>query len=321
MSAADVDVSVVIVNWNTRDLLLDAIASLKATTHETAIEIIVVDNDSHDDSVAAVGWRHPDVRVIRNPANLGFARANNVGFAVAKGRAFCLVNTDVIAEDGVLDRLWRHLATHPDVGVVGPRTLNREGQVRQNCRRFPSLRNAAGDHLWLRRLPVPLFPGRALPPATYRRTHDAEVLSGCFLMVRREAFDVVGPLDEDFFFYGEDTDWARRFHDAGWRSVFLAEASAIHYGGGSTAAYPLHYYLIMEKSDLLYWRKHHPAWQRSLYVAIRVTHNVLAMAGWAAAWAVRPSRRGQASLKVRGNAVNTVWLLTRRSLVPTSGWS
>ncbi len=314
-----VDVSVVIVNWNTRDLLLGVIQSLLETTRRTAMEIIVVDNASHDGSPEAVRERYPSVQIIVNDDNLGFARANNVGFRAARGRAVCLVNTDVVALDGVIDTLYAYLVEHPEVAMVGPRTYNEQGGTRQNCRRFPSLLNAVGDHLWLKR--TGLVPGRSLPPETYDHTHPAEVLSGCFLMVRREAVDRVGMLDEDFFFYGEDTDWGKRFHDAGWVSVYLPKAEAIHFGGGSTKAYPVKYYLIMEKSDLLYWRKHHPLWERAVYAVVRLLHHAVSTVAWAAIWVLLPRRREQAALKVRGSVINAVWLLTRRSLVVTPGWS
>lgn len=315
----EVDVSVIIVNWNTREMLLEVVQSLRATTRDTSLEIIVVDNDSHDGSPDAIREHHPDVRLIINDDNLGFAKANNIGFAAARGRAVCLVNTDVVALDGVIDNLWRYLEEHPQVGMVGPRTYNEDMLTRQNCRRFPTLANALGDHLWLKR--TGLVPGRSLPPSTYDHTHPAEVLSGCFLMVRSEALEHVGPLDEDFFFYGEDTDWGKRFHAAGWGAVYHPEAEAIHIGGGSTKAYPVKYYLTMEKSDLLYWRKHHPAWERAAYVAVRLAHNVASVVGWSGVWLMRPARREQASMKVRGNFINTVWLVTRRSLVETPGWS
>ena len=107
------------------------------------------------------------------------------------------------------------------------------------------------------------------------------------MMVRREAFDEVGPLDEDFFFYGEDTDWCKRFHDAGWKVVYFADAEAIHFGGGSTKAYPVKYYLTMEQADLQYWRKHHPraAQTRLRGDEVRLPpcqHRSLAPAGWLA---------------------------------------
>ena len=309
---AHVDVSVVIVNWNTRDLLLDVIDSLKATTHHTSLEIVVVDNASHDGSVEALAERHPDVTVIVNPDNYGFARANNIGFAAAHGDAYCLVNTDVIALDGAVDRLWSYLQQHPGVGAVGPRTLNGDGRVRLNVRRFPSLRNALGDHLWLKRALPAVFPGRSLPLADFETTHSAEVLSGCFLMVSREAVADVGPLDEGFFFYGEDTDWARRLHDGGWDCVYHPQATAIHFGGGSTAAYPVKYYLAMEKADLRYWSKHHSGRARNAYVAIRLVHNIASVVAWALVWIGRPGQRARAALKVHGNTRNTYWLLTRR---------
>jgi GT2 family glycosyltransferase len=307
-----IDVSVVIVNWNTRALLLDVIESLYKTTTRTSMEIIVVDNDSQDGSSEALREAYPEITLIQNNDNLGFAKANNIGFAVARGRAYCLVNTDVIVLDGAIDKLWEYLLAHPEVALVGPRQLNGENQTRQNVRRFPDLRNAAGDYLWLKK--VGLLPGRALKPASYSSTHPAEVLSGGFLMVRREAVDQVGPLDEDYFFYGEDTDWARRFHDAGWGIVYHPEAEVIHFGGGSTAAYPVKYYLTMERADLMYWQKHHSAPERAVYLAIKVIYHVVSVIGWAALWLLKRRPREQAILKLRGHAINTVYLITRRSL-------
>ncbi len=309
------DVSIVIVNWNTRQYLLECIESLISQTSRTSIEIIVVDNASEDGSQDALGQTYPQVKLIQNSENLGFAKANNIGFAVASGSAFCLVNTDVIALGGVVDKLWDYLSTHPTVGMVGPRTINRDSETRLNVRRFPSITNAVGDYFWLRRLPFIGVPGRALPKSTYCQTHDAEVLSGCFLMVRRDAVDEVGALDEDFFFYGEDTDWCKRFSDSGWGIVYHPEAEAVHYGGGSSAAYPVKYYLTMEQADLRYWRKHHSPRAVAVYLAIKVTHHLVSLGVWLARWLAQPSRRAQASLKIRGHATNLVWVISRRNLV------
>lgn len=311
---ARVAVSVIIVNWNTRQLLLDVVESVKSTTCSVPYEIIVVDNASHDGSVEALTTRHPDVSVIVNPDNYGFARANNIGFAKATGRAFCLVNTDVVALDGVIDRLWDYLVAHPQVGAVGPQTVDGTGKIRTNVRRFPGLRNAVGDHLWLRRVMPSVFPGRSVSPRLLEQVHSAQVLSGCFLMVRREAVEDVGPLDEGFFFYGEDTDWARRLHDGGWDCVYLPDARAIHFGGGSTGSRPPTYYLAKEKADLRYWTKHQPPAAVAGYVAIRLLHNLASVIGWGLVWAGRPAVRPLAGTKVRGNLTHTVWLITRREL-------
>lgn len=308
------DVSVVIVNWNTRDYLLDCIESLLAETHEVRVEIIVSDNGSVDGSVGSLRERHPDVVVIQNCENLGFAKANNIGFRRAQGRYLCLVNTDVIALDGVLDKLVAHMDANPDIGLLCPQTLTRELAVRQNCRKFPTLQNAAADYLMLRRLfpGNPRFEGRTLRMETYNSTHDAEVLSGCFLMVRREAYDKVGGLDEAFFFYGEDTDWCRRFHDAGWRNVYKADARAIHFGGGSTKAYPTKYYLTMEKADLIYWQKHHDRAEQLTYQLIKTIYHFVCILGWIPIHLIR--RDDTSRLKLRGHTTNLVWLLTGRSL-------
>lgn len=196
--------------------------------------------------------------------------------------------------------------------MIGPRQIDSKGNTRMNVRRFPTIANAAGDYLWMKHLKV--LSGRALPPSSYHHTHDAEVLSGAFLMVRRDAVEEVGRMDEDFFFYGEDTDWGKRFHNAGWGIVYHPKACAIHFGGGSSAAYPVKYYLTMERADLLYWKKHKTAPERAIYIAIRIVYHLVCIGGWAAIWLIKRERREQARLKLRGNAINTVWLLTRRSL-------
>jgi GT2 family glycosyltransferase len=315
MPSSRPDVSLVIVNWNTRQYLLDCIESLLEQTTRASLEFVVVDNGSHDGSQEALREAYPEVTLIENGANLGFARANNIGFEVATGRYLCLVNTDVIALDGVVDKMTAYMDAHPSVGVLGPRTVTRDLALRQNCRRFPTLANAAGDYLMLKRiLPgVERFEGRTLKASTYATTHEAEVLSGCFMMVRREAFDEVGPLDEDFFFYGEDTDWCKRFHDACWKVVYFADAQAIHFGGGSSKAYPVKYYLTMEQADLKYWRKHYPRGVRRAYVAIKSVYHLACTAAWLPLSLVR--RDEQSELKLRGHATNLVWLTTGRSLV------
>ncbi len=121
-----IDVSVVIVNWNTRRLLLDCIQSILSETAERKVEIIVVDNDSHDGSTEAVEREFPSSRVIRNSCNAGFAAANNLGIAASSGRYVCLVNSDVNLLEGCLDRICAYMDQHPETGMIGPRILNRD---------------------------------------------------------------------------------------------------------------------------------------------------------------------------------------------------
>jgi len=252
------DISAVIISWNTKDLLIECIKSLIAETRNHTIEIIVVDNASADGSPEEVRSQFPDIKLICNDSNLGFAKANNIGIRQSNGRYVCIINSDIKAVDGCLDRLCAYMEQEPAIGMIGPVTVNEDFSIRYNCRRFPSLWNCFTESLFLHKIfpGITCFSGRALAKESYSKTHDADTLSGCFLMVRRTALETVGLLDERFFFYGEDVDWCLRFYQAGWRVVFHPEAKAIHYGGASTAAEPVKYHVQMEKSDLQYWNKH-----------------------------------------------------------------
>ncbi|MBN2037575.1 MAG: glycosyltransferase family 2 protein [Chitinispirillaceae bacterium] len=277
-----IDVSIVIVNWNTRLMLLDCLRSLKEQTVASSIEVIVVDNGSTDGSVAAVNAAFPDVTMIVNPDNRGFSRANNQGIAVSRGRYVCLVNSDIKVLDSCVDKMVGYMESHHDIGLLGPRTVSENMQLRQNCRRFPSLSTLVADSFFLRYLTGgrPPFTGRTLRASTYLTTHDAEVVSGCFLMARRTAMESVGLLDERFFIYGEDVDWCKRFHDARWRIVFFADAYAIHYGGASSAALPARFAAEMQKSEMQYWLKHHAQASVTLFRAIKVLSLAIHVLCW-----------------------------------------
>ena len=136
-----IDISVIIVNWNTKALLLDCVASLYKATRESSLEIIVVDNDSMDGSIYALRKIFPQVQTIVNPENLGFAKANNIGIKKAQGRYVCLVNSDVKALEGVLDKMRIYMESHPEIGVLAPKTFFGDMQIQKNCREFPTLRN------------------------------------------------------------------------------------------------------------------------------------------------------------------------------------
>ncbi len=253
------DLSLLILNWNTRSLLLDCIESVIDRTAGIDYEIVVVDNASTDGSVAAVRERYPDIKVVVNEKNEGFARGNNIGMDYCSGKYICLSNTDILVLDNVLSRMFSYLEEHPAVAVLLPRCLDGESKLRRCCREFPSLRNQLCEALFLDKVPPQTgwLRGRALPDYYYERTRPVDTVPCCFTMVRREAMDQVGKLDEDFFFYGEDIDWCRRFKQAGWDVVYFADSSVIHFGGSSTADAPARYLIEKIKSTLIYWRKHH----------------------------------------------------------------
>ena len=212
-------VSVIIVSWNAKSYLEQCLASLTASVCRYPMEIIVVDNASTDGSAECVQDRFPYVRLIRNDCNLGFAKANNIGLAHSIGRYVCLVNSDVKLLRDSINRLVDYCEAHSDVGMAGPRVIGGDGILQRSCRGFPSIWN-----MFCRALALDLFfPGiRAF--CGYSLWHwpqetegEVDILSGCFWLVRREALDQVGVLDESFFMYGEDMDWCLRFWSCGWK--------------------------------------------------------------------------------------------------------
>lgn len=277
-----VDISVVIVNWNTRELLLDCVASLIEQTRASTLEIIVVDNASRDGSMEAFAERFPQVISIRNQDNLGFSKANNQGLRIARGRYLCLVNSDVKALDGVLDKLRAFMEDQPDVGAVAPRTVGGDLKLRKNCREYPTIRNAFCQAIFLDQLfpSVRAFRGRSLRDFDYGTTQEIEVLSGCFIMVRRVVIETVGMLDERFFIYSEDVDWCKRIRAGGWKVVFLPSAEAIHYGGSSSTVERVLFNREMMKANLQYWRKHHGRSATLLFWAIQIFGTALRAVGW-----------------------------------------
>jgi GT2 family glycosyltransferase len=305
-----IDVSVVIVNWNTRRLLLDCIQSILSETTEHKVEIIVVDNDSHDGSAEAVEREFPACCVIRNSGNAGFAAANNLGIAASSGRYVCLVNSDVVLLDGCLDRICVYMDQHLVVGMIGPQILNRDLTLQRSVSGLPTVWNVLMQALFLDRLfpRVRWFHSRFTNVPDLSRPSRVEVLSGCFLMVRGEALHRVGPLDERFFMYKEDVDWCKRFGEAGWSVVFYPESRAIHYGGASSSKAPARFMLEMEKANIQYWKKHHSTVAEKIVRLISGIHYGIRLLGWAMTYLVRQKSRVNAANMVKKNAVCLSWL-------------
>jgi GT2 family glycosyltransferase len=251
--------SIVIVNWNTCDILRDCLESVYLETKGVQSEVIVIDNASEDNSVEMVHCDFPDVILIENQENRGFAAANNQGICVAKGRYVLLLNPDTIVLDRTIERTIAFADLHPDVGVVGCQVLENETKIQRTCFAFPSLRNLILQESGLRRLfPRSRFFGAADMGWWNRDTErDVDVVSGMFMLVRREAIEQVGLMDEDYFVYAEETDWCFRFRRAGWRRVFTPVARIIHRDGGnkSTDQAIVKMYVQLQKSILIFYRK------------------------------------------------------------------
>jgi GT2 family glycosyltransferase len=221
-------VSVVVVTYNALPWVERALESVRG--HET----IVVDHGSTDGTLELVRERFPEARVIEQE-NKGLGGGSNAGMRVATGDWFLLLNSDAWAVGDAIDRLVAFAEENPEAAVVGPRLLNPDGTLQRSVRGFPTLWRLATEYFFLRKL-APR--SRALNAFyaggfDHQDVREAEFLMGACMLVRREAVEQVGPLDEAFFLFSEETDWAYRFREAGWKVLFFPGAECVHVGGAS----------------------------------------------------------------------------------------
>ncbi len=229
--SGSVDLSIIIVAWNARELVLDCMASIQAAALEISYEVIVVDNGSTDGGAAAVRRQFPEVQAIGLPRNIGFAAGNNQGLLKMNGRHAVLLNSDTIVMPGGLERCVRYLDENPHVGVVGPQLLNPD-RTKQNCiHNSPTLISEIVSQSLLRRLLPRRYPSKRVD---YREPVEVEAVLGACLFVRWEVIQEVGPLGEDYFFFLEDTDWCHMIRARGWKVVHIPDAYVIHLSGESS---------------------------------------------------------------------------------------
>jgi GT2 family glycosyltransferase len=267
-----IDLSIAIVSYNTKEILLDCVNSVRAHTTTIAYEVIVVDNDSRDGTLPAIKNIHPEIRIIANPDNRGFARAVNQALAVSRGRHLLLLNSDTIVRDQALATMVAYLDEHLDVGAVGCKQWTGDGHLSQTCFPFPSIR----DHLFYSALFRRVAPTmQAAAAATHAvdctQSQDVDWTNGACLMVRRSLLQQLGGLDEEFFMYFEDVDLCRRLRQRGFRVRHLAEAEIIHFIGRSSGRDHERLQLVWEFGRIRYIEKHFSPVKRRL------------MKGWIAA--------------------------------------
>jgi GT2 family glycosyltransferase len=286
-------VSFVIVSWNTSSYLRRCLHSLAAGCKGILSETIVVDNASDDGSPQMVSSEFPSVKLIQTGANLGFAKANNIGIRNSRGRYLCLVNSDVEVFPETIPALCRLLNQDQKIGMTAPRVLNTDGSPQASCRREPTLWNSLCRALSLDTLlpDIGFFAGGLMLPSSSAKVMPVDVLTGCFWLIRRETLESVRQLDEQFFMYGEDLDLCKRIRDAGWKIVYSPASSIIHHGGASSADAPSRYFIELHRSQLQYWRKHHSKTKTFTFLLTLWTHNILRLIGCFFAMAISPRRR------------------------------
>lgn len=250
------DVSIIIVSWNTCDLLAACLESVDKEANIPDIEVLVVDNASTDGSLAMLKREYPQVRVIANLNNLGFSKANNQGLAACRGRYALLLNSDALLTQGSLQGLL-HLANEkPRAGIVGAQLLNPDGSFQASHTSFPNLWQ---EFLILSGLGRRIF-GRWYPSHASEEEKGPQIVDyveGACLLVRREAFEDVGGLDEGYFMYAEEVDWCYTMREHGWQVWYQPVSKVIHLGGGSSQERRTKREGDLYRSRVRFFRKHY----------------------------------------------------------------
>ncbi len=264
-------VSIVLVSYNDRAHLPAALRSIRDHAGDVSREVILVDNASTDGSLEAAA-AFPEVRVIRNGANVGFARANNAAAASARGEFVLFLNTDAALGPGALAALLDDMAAHPETGASGPRLRDGRGKPQVSFGSRPTLVREAARKLVLNRL-------RASRLRSSRGRRDTEWVSGAFLLARRAAFDAAGGFDEGFFLFFEDIDLCLRMRALGWTVAFVPAAEGFHAGGASTSARKLRSRLEYRRSQLRFYRRHAARGTPGLKLLLRLSILAMAVSG------------------------------------------
>jgi len=271
-----IDISIVIVNYNTRKLLVDCLNSIFKNTKNLNYEVIVVDNGSTDGSVEEIqnlkskiqssSWR-TELKIIENKQNLGFAKANNQGIKIARGRYILLLNSDTKIVDNALKKLVDFAKIKPNLGVLGPRLLNKDGSFQPSAGRFFTLPWAI---LWL-------MTGDKFLYSSPAKSKKVEWVMGAAFLVSRRAIEKAGLLDENFFMYMEEVEWCWRIKKAGFQIWFYPEAEIYHLVRGSSPEGEQKAILWIYQGLIYFYQKHFAWWQLAM---LKLALRIKAISGW-----------------------------------------
>ncbi len=277
----EIKLSVVIVNYNVKYFLEQCLYSLRASLAGMDAEVFVVDNHSTDGSVDYLRPRFPEVVFIENKDNPGFAKANNQAIRLCKGEYILLLNPDTVVGEESVRNLCYEMDERPDVGAIGVKMLNGHGVfLPESKRAFPSPWVSFCKIFGLSRLfpNSPRFARYSLPFLDADKPHEVDVLAGAFMLLRHEALDKVGSLDESFFMYGEDIDLSWRVKAGGYKNLYVPER-LLHYKGESTKKGDLRYIKAFYGAMLIFYKKYYPKSNRIVRLLIRIA--VILKANWA----------------------------------------
>lgn len=267
------EISIIVVSYNTKDLLLDCLSSVFDTIKEPSFEVWVVDNNSTDGTVGAVRKQYPAVKIIANEENLGFAAANNQAFHQMNGRYALLLNSDAIVTDGAVKELYDFMETNPEAGMGCGQLFNQDGSKQNSIANFPDFLTLLCNETVLRILLPSKFPSKR---RQYHSPLKVDSCIGACMIVRKEAMDDIGLFDEKYFFFFEETDWAYRMKLNGWGIYFVPSAKIVH-AQGKTVGTSISSRIIFYKSRYIFFKKWHPRSYFLFYavIFIRLITNTL----------------------------------------------
>lgn len=250
------DISIIIVTYNSATVIGACLRSIAADGAGMAVETLVIDNDSTDDTLASIRAQYPWARIITGHGNVGFARGNNIGFRQARGRYLFMLNPDTELRRGALQALLTYADAHPNVGMVAPHMVYFDNSLQHNTFRFPDYAQAFyGFFEKLAPLDSPQN-GRYLP-ADYSHQRQTEHILGAAVFVRREVFTQLGGMDEAFALYFEETDWCYRARQAGWQVHYIPTATVMHIGAHATSKNPERSAVLFARSRAYFYHKNY----------------------------------------------------------------
>ncbi|MBT4504713.1 MAG: glycosyltransferase family 2 protein [Gemmatimonadetes bacterium] len=304
--------SICIVNWNTKNLLKDCLNSIYADPQIVIWEVVVVDNASTDDSVQMVRSTFPQVHLVISDENLGFVGGNNLAIERARGDYLLLLNSDTRVEPGVLGSLVDFLASHPEAGAAGPRLVGADGGLQLSCGRPPGLASEFVNKLLLHKL---------LPFFKFGRWDHAEIrevgwITGACLLVRREVVEQLGPLDPAIFMFYEDLEFCMRIRRAGWKILYHPFSQILHLGGQSTRKNLRNMLVISQRSLFYLFQKHFGRGHLHFLRLLTAVEMVLRSLVWGFLFLFLPARRSEARQRLQAYR-QIFW----KSLAQRSYWS
>lgn len=261
--------SIIIINWNSVEYLKKCLHSIYSQTNKLDFEIIVVDNASYDGSDSLIESEFPEVKFIQSEENIGFARANNLGFQYSSGRNLLFLNPDTEILDSAINIIYSYLESLTNAGAVGCKLLNSDLSIQTSCiQPFPTILNQALDVEYLK-LKFPQLKLWGIKPLFFNDGNPAEVevISGACIMVKRDVFKKIGKFSTDYFMYSEDVDICYKIWQKGYKAYYINDAGIVHHGGGSSKkkqndSFPI---LLMNESKMTFLKKTRSKFYANLY--------------------------------------------------------